>query len=126
MSLIQRLAASCAASALLATGACASMPVADSAAAPSVAPGAPGVAPTWASAEKTAAGSSYEAYVDGQYRDGGPTGAVSKVWFSVANGILTETMYGLIHEAQIKQMRFALAIDGGVAVEGADLSLIHI
>jgi glucoamylase len=28
---------------------------------------------------------------------------VSKVWFSIADGVLTETMYGLIHQAQIKQ-----------------------
>ena len=82
----------------------------------SVAPGAPGAATSWSSAAKTGAGASYEAYVDGQYRDGGPTGAVSKVWFSIADGVLTETMYGLIHEAQIKQLRFALALDGGVAV----------
>ena len=45
-----------------------------------VAPGAPGEAPTWVNAAKTGAGASYEAYVDGQYRDGGPT--------SVENGIL--------------------------------------
>lgn len=123
MSLIQRLAASCAASALLATGACASMPVAETAAplaVQAVAPGAPGAPTFWASAEKTAAGSSYEAYVDGQYKDGGPTGAVSEVWFSVANGVLTETMYGLIHEAQIRALRFAVATEDGVSLEGTD------
>ena len=70
-----------------------------------VAPGAPGAPPVWSSAAKTGAGTSYEAYVDGQYRDGGPTGAVSKVWYSIADGVLTETMYGLIHEAQIKALR---------------------
>jgi glucoamylase len=47
-------------------------------------------------------------------------GAVSKVWFSIADGVLTETMYGLIHEAQIKQMRFAVQTATGLAVEGAD------
>ena len=35
-----------------------------------IAPGAPGDLPTWSSAAKTGAGASYEAYVDGQYRDG--------------------------------------------------------
>ncbi|KAK0331923.1 hypothetical protein LTR94_026990, partial [Friedmanniomyces endolithicus] len=85
-----------------------------------IAPGAPGDLPTWSSAAKTGAGASYEAYVDGQYRDGGPTGAVSKVWFSIADGVLTETMYGLIHEAQIKALRFAVVTPDGLAVEGAD------
>jgi glucoamylase len=85
-----------------------------------VAPGAPGDVPTWAGAAKTGAGASYEAYVDGQYRDGGPTGTVSRVWFSLADGVLTETMYGLIHEAQIKQMRFAVVTDTGLSVEGTD------
>lgn len=85
-----------------------------------VAPGAPGTPPTWSSAAKTGAGSSYEAYVDGQYRDGGPTGAVSKVWYSIADGMLTETMYGLIHEAQIKALRFALVTPEGLALEGED------
>src|SRR5690606_17640213 len=66
-------------------------------AAAQVAPGAPGDTPTWVNAAKTGAGASYEAYVDGRYQDGGPTGEVSKVWFSIADGVLTETMYGLIH-----------------------------
>jgi len=97
--------------------------VALSAAAPAlaqVAPGAPGDVPTWVNAAKTGAGASYEAYVDGQYRDGGPTGEVSRVWFSIADGVLTETMYGLIHEAQIKQLRFAVVTDTGLSVEGTD------
>ncbi|NBB51521.1 glucan 1,4-alpha-glucosidase [Rhizobium sp. CRIBSB] len=80
-----------------------------------IAPGGPGETPTWVNAAKTGAGASYEAYVDGRYADGGPTGAVSKVWFSIADGILTETMYGLIHEAQIKQLRFFMAVDGGTS-----------
>jgi glucoamylase len=87
---------------------------------PSVAPGAPGDIPTWVNAAKTGAGASYEAYVDGQYRDGGATGDVSRVWFSIADGVLTETMYGLIHEAQIKQLRFAVVTETGLSVEGTD------
>lgn len=90
------------------------------AAAQSVAPGAPGDTPTWVNAAKTGAGSSYEAYVDGQYRDDGPTGDVSRVWFSIADGVLTETMYGLIHQAQIRQMRFAVVTESGLSVEGSD------
>lgn len=72
----------------------------------------------WAYAAKTAVGASYEAYVDGQYRNGGRTGEVSRVWFSVADGVLTETMYGLIHEAQIRRMRVAVRTPSGLVVEG--------
>ena len=132
MTLSRRLAVS-AACAVLATGGCASDAVihgpltphkAVVAAAPAVseavAPGAPGAATTWSSAAKTGAGAAYEAYVDGQYRDGGPTGSVSRVWFSLADGVLTETMYGLIHEAQIKALRFAVMSGDGLNVEGTD------
>ena len=49
-------------------------------------------ATTWAYSAKTGVGASYEAYVDGAYKAGGKTGAVSKVWFSIADGVLTETM----------------------------------
>jgi glucoamylase len=119
MRLIPRLLAG---AALVALGACATAP----ASAPhkpeiaAVAPGAPGARPTWVNAAKTGAGASYEAYVDGQYRDGGPTGEVSRVWFSIADGVLTETMYGLIHEAQIRQMRFAVVTEDGLSVEGTN------
>lgn len=110
--------------ALLPLGACASFSAAPVAVAPQiaegVAPGAPGAVPTWSSAVKQGVGAAYEAYVDGQYRDGGRTGTVSRVWFSIADGILTETMYGLIHEAQIKQMRFAVMTGTGLSVEGTD------
>ena len=80
--------------------------------------------PTWAHAAKIGIGASYEAYVDGAYRDGGVTGAVSRVWFSLADGVLTETMYGLIHEAQIKQLRFAVVTDDGLAMEGEDTDFV--
>ncbi len=86
------------------------------AAAQSVAPGAPGETPTWVNAAKTGAGASYEAYVDGQYGDGGPTGDVSRVWFSIADGVLTETMYGLIHEARISRMRCSVVTGTGLSV----------
>jgi len=104
----------------LALGAATTALLTGSVSAQSVAPGAPGAATSWSSAAKTGAGASYEAYVDGQYRDGGPTGGVSKVWFSLADGVLTETMYGLIHEAQIKALRFAVQTPSGLAVEGTD------
>ena len=116
-------AALLASTALLALGACATAPTAPVVEAPqtlAIAPGAPGETPTWVNAAKTGAGASYEAYVDGQYRNGGPTGDVSRVWFSIADGVLTETMYGLIHEAQIKQLRFAVVTEDGLSVEGTD------
>src|SRR5690606_22360595 len=72
----------------------------------SVAPGAPGAAPTWAYSGKTGIGTSYEQYHQGGFSDAAATGEVSKVWFSLAEGIITETMFGLIHEAQIKDMQF--------------------
>lgn len=123
MRLISRLAAGAALAALAgcatldATPASATAPAAANAV---VAPGAPGATPTWVNAAKTGAGASYEAYVDGQYRDGGRTGEVSRVWFSLADGVLTETMYGLIHQAQIKQLRFAVVTNTGLSVEGTD------
>jgi glucoamylase len=83
----------------------------------SVAPGAPGEAPVWAYAGKTGIGTSYEAYVDGQYAENETTGTVSKVWFSLAKGILTETMYDLIHEAQIKELQFVVSGKGFVDFE---------
>ncbi|RZM83411.1 glucan 1,4-alpha-glucosidase [Pseudoalteromonas rubra] len=70
------------------------------------APGAPGDKPFWAYSGKTGIGTSYEAYKQGQYSDQASTKAVSKVWFSIAKGMITETMFGLIHQAQIKDMQF--------------------
>ncbi|WP_096086351.1 glucan 1,4-alpha-glucosidase [Agaribacterium haliotis] len=82
-----------------------------------VAPGAPGRASTWAYSAKTGIGTSYEAYVDGQHSSEANTGAVSKLWFSVAEGVLTETMYGMIHEAQLKDMQLVVVGDDFVDVE---------
>ena len=72
------------------------------------APGAPGAASTWSFAGKTGIGTSYEQYQNGLYQDTAATGAVSKVWFSLAEGILTETMSGLIHEAQLREMQLVI------------------
>lgn len=84
------------------------------------APGAPGAAPVWAYSGKTGIGSSYERYVDGEYRHNADTGAVSKVWFSLAEGIVTETMFGLIHQAQIKDMQVLMVGRDFVDTEQAD------
>lgn len=83
-------------------------------------PGAPGADPTWAYSGKTGIGTSYEQYLRGAYSDAAPTGAVSKVWFSIAQGVVTETMFGLIHEAQIKDMAFVVSGPGFVHHESRD------
>ncbi|MBQ4835552.1 glycoside hydrolase family 15 protein [Pseudoalteromonas luteoviolacea] len=70
------------------------------------APGAPGDKPFWTYSDKTGIGTSYEAYKNGQYANDAQTGEVSKVWFSIAKGMITETMFGLIHQAQIRDMQF--------------------
>ena len=92
--------------------------LATAAAAQDTPPGAPGAPPTWSYSAKTGAGSSYEGYLDGAWSDEAATGVVSRVWFSIADGVLTETIYGLIHEAQIKQLRLAVVTEDGLAVEG--------
>ncbi len=71
-----------------------------------VAPGAPGKSAVWAYAGKTGIGTSYETYTNGDYKDTGASGTISKVWFSIAQGVLTETMFGLIHEAQLQELQF--------------------
>ncbi len=83
----------------------------------SSAPGAPGETPYWSYAGKTGIGTSYEAYMDGEYSDKAVTGKVSKVWFSLAKGIITETMFGLIHQAQIKDMQFIIKGKDFIATE---------
>ncbi len=85
-----------------------------------VAPGAPGKASVWSYSGKTGIGTSYEAYTDGTYQDGGASGTISKVWFSIARGVLTETMYGLIHQAQLQQMEFFVKGQGFVDEEQYD------
>lgn len=92
---------------------------------PAVAPGAPGAPSHWSYAGKTGIGTSYEQYTNGQYQDGGSTGKISKVWFSLAQGIVTETMFGLIHEAQLQEMQFYIKGDGFLHQEKND-TISHI
>ncbi len=59
----------------------------------------------WSSSMKQGIGTSYEKYNSSLQAMGHvDTGAVSKVWFSLAEGLVTETAFGLIHEAQLKDM----------------------
>lgn len=81
------------------------------------APSAPGLPSTWSYAGKTGIGTSFEQYQDGRYADDARTGPVSKVWFSLAQGILTETMAGLIHEAQLRELQLVVKGQGFVDEE---------
>ncbi|MCZ4338062.1 glycoside hydrolase family 15 protein [Shewanella colwelliana] len=86
-----------------------------------IAPGAPGDHPTWAFSGKTGIGTSFEPYVTttqhaGEYQDS-VDNPVSRVWFSLAQGILTETMFGLIHNAQLKEAQFIVTGNGFVDTE---------
>ncbi len=85
-----------------------------------IAPGAPGNPSVWAYAGKTGIGTSYEQYTNGAYSDAGTSGTISKVWFSVAQGVLTETMYGLIHEAQLQELQFFIKGDNFLDEEKKD------
>lgn len=87
---------------------------------PATAPGAPGKSSLWSYSGKTGIGTSFEQYTNGAYSDSGVTGAISKVWFSVAQGILTETMYGLIHEAQLQELQFFIKGNGFLDEEKKD------
>ncbi len=77
-------------------------------AAASIAPGAPGQLSTWSYAGKTGIGTSYEQYLQGKFQDKAATATVSKVWFSLAQGVLTETMAGLIHQAQLRELQLLI------------------
>lgn len=111
MALIRSILVVCAVAAL---GACSGEGPASSGLA-GVAPGAPGAPATWSNAEKTAIGTSYEAYdANGQFSDDSPTAPISKLWFSLGKDKVTEVMWGLIHEAQIREIRFLLVGSDGV------------
>lgn len=81
------------------------------------APGSPGNSSVWNYAGKTGIGTSYEEYTDKLYENGGASGIISKVWFSITKGIVTETAYGMIHEAQIKDLQFLIVGEGFVDEE---------
>ncbi|MDV6331351.1 glucan 1,4-alpha-glucosidase [Asticcacaulis sp. 201] len=80
----------------------------------------PGVASPWSYSGKQGIGTAYEAYKNYQFSDTAVTGKVSKVWFSLAEGVVTETMYGRIHEAQIRELQIAVTGKGWTAFERTD------
>lgn len=82
-----------------------------------VAPGAPGEAGFWNHAGKTGIGTSYEAYVDGAFGGNAATGPVSRLWYSLRGGMVEEVMHGLIHQAQIKDIRVAITDSAGAVTD---------
>jgi glucoamylase len=64
---------------------------------PTEAPGRPGLAPTWTSSAKEAVGTAYS--------------TASRVWFTLAHGIITECYYPTIDHPQVRDMQF-LVTDG--------------
>ncbi|MEM7329406.1 MAG: glycoside hydrolase family 15 protein [Pseudomonadota bacterium] len=90
------------------------------------APGAPGDSATWSNAEKIAIGTSYEAYdADGAFSSASATAPISKVWFSLGKDRVTEVMWGLIHEAQIREIRFLLVGPEGIVAPTRVETVIH-
>lgn len=68
---------------------------------------------TWSYGGKSGIGTAYEAY-------GKP--AKSLVWFSLAQGMVTETMFGMIHETQLKDLGFSFQGPDFVETEAQDFS----
>lgn len=63
-----------------------------------MAPGAPGIAPTWSSSDKDAIGTSHYS---------------SRVWFTVGRGILNEVYWPHVDRPQIRDLGFIVADDAG-------------
>lgn len=64
---------------------------------PTLAPGGPGLAPRWTRGAKEAVGTAYS--------------GASRVWYTVAAGVLTEVFYPTIDTPQIRDVQF-LVTDG--------------
>jgi glucoamylase len=70
-----------------------------------------GATPTWSNAQKTGLGTAYQDY--------STAAPASTVWFSLSQGVLTETMFGLIHQIQLKDLMFGVKGDGFDELEPA-------
>ncbi|NDD91134.1 hypothetical protein EBZ37_03515, partial [bacterium] len=68
----------------------------------------------WASGIKQAFGTAYENYdSQGNYSAQSPTAPISKVWFTVANGILTEVYWPTLDRPQIRDLQFLVTDSQG-------------
>ena len=63
-----------------------------------VAPGAPGIPPTWSSSDKDAVGTSHYS---------------SRVWFTIGHGILNEVYWPHVDRPQVRDLGFIVADDAG-------------
>ena len=63
-----------------------------------MAPGAPGIQPTWSSSDKDAVGTSHHS---------------SRVWFTVGHGILNEVFWPHIDQPRIRDLGFIVADGAG-------------
>ena len=68
----------------------------------------PGMLPEfWSSGIKQAFGTAYESYdSDGAYSAQSPTAPVSRTWFTVADGVLTEAYWPVLDRPQIRDLQF--------------------
>lgn len=80
-----------------------------------IAPGFPGISPSWSSAKKVHVGTSFFDF------QGEPT---STVWFSLANGVLTETYFPTIDKAQIKDSQIIILTKNGELIDERKM-MIH-
>jgi glucoamylase len=71
------------------------------------APGAPGALPTWTTGAKEGIGTS--------------TTAKSKVWFTLAGGVMTEVYYPRLDVANVRTLEFAVSDGKRVWLEGKDM-----
>ena len=72
------------------------------------APGNPGITPTWSNAKKVQVGSSFYDF---------KSAPKSLVWFSVAQGVLTETYFPTIDKAQIKDSQILILDKNGELID---------
>jgi glucoamylase len=79
------------------------------------APGFPGISPTWSSAKKVQIGSSFYDYKDRPR---------STTWFSLAQGVLTESYFPTIDKAQIKDSQIIIVTKDGSVIDEKKL-MIH-
>ena len=72
------------------------------------APGHPGITPTWSNAKKIQVGSSFYDF---------KSAPKSLVWFSIAQGVLTETYFPTIDKAQIKDSQILILNKSGELID---------
>jgi glucoamylase len=73
---------------------------------------------TWSSGNKQFFGTSYESYdAEGRHSSGSLTAPISKVWFTGAQGVLTEIFWPTLDRKQIRDFQFLVSDGKGFFVE---------